>query len=83
VVETVGYFNVAYLHSDDLDWLTRLKGSGISIGRLEEVLLMRRIHQTNLSHSLEGRETKTRDRLRFLKEAIDRKRHAQSLAKAN
>jgi glycosyltransferase involved in cell wall biosynthesis len=80
VIETVGNFNESYMYSEDFDWLIRLKESNIFIAKMEEVLLLRRIHSTNISHSQRGREIKTHDRLLLLKEAMDRKRKAQSAA---
>jgi glycosyltransferase involved in cell wall biosynthesis len=80
VLETVGNFNASYLYSDDFDWLIRLKESNISIGKMEKILHLRRIHLSNLSHNPEGRVIKTHSRIRLLKETIDRRRKADRFA---
>jgi len=81
VFEKIGNFNTSYSYGvDDLDWLIRLKESDIAIATMEDVQLLRRIHKHNMSHNPEGHTIKTHGRIRLLKEAIDRKRKADSSA---
>ena len=77
--EKVGYFNVSYSYGvEDLDWLIRLKETNIPIAIMQDVLLLRRIHLNNMSHNPAGHCIKNRGRILLMKEAIDRKRKAQS-----
>jgi glycosyltransferase involved in cell wall biosynthesis len=77
VFETVGQFNTSNQRGDNIDWLIRLNELKLIVYRMPEVLLLRRIHSNNLSQKY---ELKNQARLRFLKEAIDRKRKTQSSA---
>lgn len=77
VFETVGQFNTSNQYGDNIDWLIRLKELKLLFYIMPEVLLLRRIHSSNLSQK---DELKNRARLRFLKEAIDRKRITDSSA---
>jgi glycosyltransferase involved in cell wall biosynthesis len=49
VFETVGGFDPRYRCGSDTDWFFRAKDAGIGVGFLQEVLLLRRIHDANLS----------------------------------
>jgi glycosyltransferase involved in cell wall biosynthesis len=54
----------------DVDWTLRANALGVSMGLVEQVLLYRRVHDTNLSYTLDG----PRIRLGALRAAIGRKR---------
>jgi glycosyltransferase involved in cell wall biosynthesis len=69
--EAVGQFNCMYRLGEDLEWLFRLKESGKAVGSLAETVLLRRVHESNISHN-QSRQAQIR--LRMLKESIDRKR---------
>lgn len=45
----VGTLDTGVRYSDVREWLHRAKGMGITVGRLERVLVHRRIHSNNLS----------------------------------
>lgn len=77
VFDTVGQFNTSNQRGDNIDWLIRLNELKIIIYNMPEVLLLRRIHSNNMSQK---HELKNQARLRFLKEAIDRKRKTQNSA---
>ena len=75
VFDRIGPFNPKYLLSDDLEWVVRLTEAGISIGLVEETYLRRRIHSTNIS---KNQNTMARERVRILKEHMDRRRAISS-----
>ena len=71
--EAVGNFNPTYKQGQDLEWFFRVKESGIPIGNIPDTVLLRRIHENNISHNQNG---SVQARLRMLKESIERKRGA-------
>ena len=77
VFERVGQFNTSNKRGDNIDWLIRLNELKLMYYKMPEVLLLRRIHSNNISQKC---ELEIQARLRFLKEAIDRKRKTQNSA---
>ena len=75
--ETVDKFNPTYLQGEDTEWFIRVQESGIPVSRLAETVLLRRIHESNISHN---QSTVMHIEFRILKESIDRKRKTQSSA---
>jgi glycosyltransferase involved in cell wall biosynthesis len=70
--DTVGQFNPAIKHADDTEWFLRTSEHGAAMELLPDVLLYRRLHQTNLSRL---RASNSRDQyLQILKTALDRRR---------
>jgi glycosyltransferase involved in cell wall biosynthesis len=51
VFERVGGFDPRYPCGSDTDWFFRAKDAGIALGFLGEILLLRRVHDANLSAS--------------------------------
>lgn len=70
VFEQVGGFDPSYRIGSDFEWVVRAKDAGISMVILSEILLHRRIHDSNLSHQTQARYASL---LRMFKESIDRK----------
>ena len=71
VLERIGGFDPSYRHDNDLDWFLRAKDAGWASVILPETLLLRRIHQNNLSH--DDRALRT-EGLRAFKASVDRQR---------
>jgi glycosyltransferase involved in cell wall biosynthesis len=69
----VGEFNPVYSQGQDLEWFIRVKESGIPVRSHAETVLLRRIHESNISHN---QSKLAEGRLRMLKESIDRRRSA-------
>ncbi|MDR3410843.1 MAG: glycosyltransferase family A protein [Formivibrio sp.] len=69
--DTVGLFNPSYLQGEDLEWFFRIKEPHIPIISMEETVVLRRIHASNISHN---QSTQAQMRLRMMKESLDRKR---------
>lgn len=70
VFEQLGGFNPSYRIGSDFEWVLRAKDAGIFMVILPEILLHRRIHDSNLSHQTQSRYASL---LRMFKESIDRK----------
>ncbi len=52
IFQTVGLFDPQYDIGCDADWFARLKDSNIAIKILDDVLLRKRLHRTNLSNNV-------------------------------
>ena len=50
-LEAVGPFDPAYRRGEDWEWLNRARRMGFESVLCDEVLLLRRLHKTNLSHN--------------------------------
>jgi glycosyltransferase involved in cell wall biosynthesis len=76
---TVGQFNAAVNRADDTDWFLRASESGAVMEMLPDVLLYRRLHQTNISRV---RAANSREQyLLMLKATLDRRRRQNPVAK--
>jgi glycosyltransferase involved in cell wall biosynthesis len=69
VFSQVGDFDPSYSVAHDFDWITRAKDLGVPITILPDVLMQRRIHETNMSHDTQARRE---NMLRLIKASIDR-----------
>jgi len=49
VFTRIGAFDTMYRWSDDTDWFLRAREASIPMAILDEVLLLRRVHQANAS----------------------------------
>ncbi len=49
VLERIGVFDVRYRHANDSDWFFRARDAGVAMGILPRVLLIKRMHTSNLS----------------------------------
>lgn len=72
VFSSVGGFDPRFGVTEDFEWFTRAKDAGIPMAILSEVLLLRRIHEANIS--LVRFEEHAAKRLLIFKESIERKR---------
>lgn len=70
--EKVGYFDSRWKVGEFIDWLVKAKEIGLNIETVNDVLLLRRIHKTNIG--VREREAGRSDYLKIVKEALDRKR---------
>ncbi len=71
VFDLVGPFDPTFRIGEDVDWLFRVWDHGIEIGVLDEVVLLRRLHDANLTHDA---KSVTRSLARALRARIERKR---------
>lgn len=72
--DTVGRFNPALRHGNDTDWFLRAVEQSAVIELLPEVLVYRRLHDSNRSRLLAA--TSRREYLRIVKASLDRRRYA-------
>jgi len=70
--DTVGCFNDALRHADSTDWFLRAAEHGAVSELLPDVLVYRRIHQSNLSRRMASFSKD--EYLQLLKQVIDRRR---------
>lgn len=73
VFDAVGSFDERLRVSDDVDWVLRATEAGIVMAVVNDVVLHRRAHDTNISRDEAGRR---RDHFLLLKARIDRRRAA-------
>ena len=72
VFERVGPFDAAIRHGDSTDWFLRVAEQGAVIELLPDVLVYRRLHQSNLTRRIAAR---ARDEyLQLVKRSLDRRR---------
>jgi glycosyltransferase involved in cell wall biosynthesis len=70
--ETVGHFNIALRHADSTDWFLRVIEHGGVIDLLPDVLVYRRIHQSNLSRRMAS--ASRQEYVELVKATLDRRR---------
>lgn len=76
--ERIGQFNPALSLGEDTEWFLRAAEHGTDMELLPDVLVYRRLHQTNLSLELGTRGMDTASRkalLQIIKTSLDRRRH--------
>ncbi len=71
VFDTVGCFNRDFKTGSDSDWFFRAKDMNIPMAVINEVLLHRRVHQTNQSIHVKQAHT---EMLKLIRESIHRKK---------
>lgn len=69
--DRLGKFDGSLQIANDVDWFTRATDQNIATAVLPQVLLHKRVHDTNLSMNV---EVNNRDLLKLLKASLDRKR---------
>jgi glycosyltransferase involved in cell wall biosynthesis len=70
--ETVGKFNTSLRHADSTDWFLRATDRGAVMELLGDVLVYRRLHQSNLSRQMAS--ISRGEYLNVVKTALDRRR---------
>lgn len=69
--DRIGCFDTSFPHADDLDWFIRLREAGLAMAVMKEVMLLRRIHTSNMSSN---QKEVVQNTLRVMKAHIDRRR---------
>jgi glycosyltransferase involved in cell wall biosynthesis len=75
VFETVGMFDETLSFGDDTDWMARVQDAGIGSARLNDLVLLRRLHAT--STMAQHRQLARSELLRVVKASIHRKRSSR------
>ncbi|HET8651946.1 MAG TPA: glycosyltransferase family A protein [Gaiellaceae bacterium] len=73
VLEELGGFDPSYLYAEDRDLFVRMREHGVKIEVLEDVVLHKRLHGSNMTLN----PPETHPLLRSLKEKLDRERTAR------
>jgi glycosyltransferase involved in cell wall biosynthesis len=76
VLDSVGGYNVEYRMSETMEWLGRMTTAGLRVDVIDDVLVDRRLHGTNVSYQRQGLQ---QGLLRSLRERLDAKREAGSI----
>jgi len=74
VFEEIGGFDPTYQHANDIDFHLRAMDAGVAVGRVDELLLHRRIHDSNLSHDRAPGSPLSSEMFQALRASIARKR---------
>jgi GT2 family glycosyltransferase len=69
--ERVGAFDPSLPIGEDTDWVVRATGLGVTMAIVPQVLLMRRLHEANLSST---RSPAKKEMMQILRASIGRKR---------
>lgn len=76
--DEVGFFEEQWEISSDIEWFRRVADAGVLHAVLPEVLLWRRIHDTNLSYRPPDPQAFPKELLTILKRSLDRRRAARA-----
>lgn len=76
IFQQIGAFDERYRYSDDADWFLRAKDAGVPMAIVPEVLIYKRIHATNLSHT----PAMTQETLRAVHASVQRQRQIRMKA---
>lgn len=79
IFDQVGGFDERYRYSDDTDWFLRAKDAAIPFAIVPEVLLYKRVHATNLSHT----PAMAQETVRAFHASVQRQRQAQQQGVVN
>lgn len=73
--EKVGGFSSEWAMASDIDWFARLKDSGCSLGTIPDVVIHKRMHDSNLSLGRISADVLNPELLRLLRNSIHRQRN--------
>ena len=76
VFDQIGVFDPSYELVLDVDWFARLKDAGLELARIPQVVLEKRVHPGNLSHSQP--DLYHREMVRALRDSAARQRAARA-----
>lgn len=77
--DRIGWFEDRWAIAGDVDWFARLIDSKAPVAMLEDVVLEKRVHSTNLSYTAARTPVVRREILGALRESIHRKRERGQL----
>jgi len=70
--DRVGYFDARWKNGESVDWLFRAKEAGLNFGIVDDVLVKRRIHETNKGALASS--TNKSEYLKIIRESLARRR---------
>jgi glycosyltransferase involved in cell wall biosynthesis len=71
--DQVGKFDESMMHAADMDWFSRAKDRRIPMAYLEETLMLKRVHDSNVTTQVQLNHAEL---LQVIKRTVDRKRTA-------
>ena len=71
--EKVGYFDSRWENGESIDWLFKAKEAGLNFGIVDDVLVKRRIHETN--KGVLASSTSKREYLKIIRESLARRKN--------
>jgi glycosyltransferase involved in cell wall biosynthesis len=71
VIDAIGGYNADYRLTENMEWLGRMRAANLRIDVLDEVLVDRRLHGTNLSYERKGLQ---QGLLRSLRDRVEERR---------
>ena len=71
--EKVGYFDSRWENGESIDWLFKAKKAGLNFGIVDDVLVKRRIHETN--KGVLASSTSKREYLKIIRESLARRKN--------
>ena len=75
VFARIGGFDPRFVPAEDSEWFFRAKDAGVPMGVIPEVLLHKRVHDSNLSHHTEASQPRL---LEIVRASIERQRKRSS-----
>ncbi len=75
IFRKIGCFDQTYKYGNDYDWFLKAIDKKLPYHILDEVILLKRIHDCNESYNIDGM---TLDMLRYLRQSVYRKRQIQN-----
>jgi glycosyltransferase involved in cell wall biosynthesis len=75
--QQVGNFNPELSNANDIDWCFRAKDAGIKMGIINQCLVRRRIHESNLSHRRSRGSNSVQEMFRVVRASTRRKRESK------
>ena len=75
VFEKVGVFDISHKNAKEIDWLFRAKENGIIIEKNKSIVLLRRLHDANMSYNIKA---KSSDFMNVVRSSIARKKAQRS-----
>lgn len=73
-LDRVGPFGTEWAIASDVDWFARAKDAGLELGVVPEIVLLKRVHDSNLSYFAAG--SFNEEVVLLLKRSLDRRRTA-------
>ena len=71
--EKVGYFDTRFKNIEFVDWINKAKEIGLKIETLNDILVFRRIHETNVG--VMDRDNSRSDYFKIIKESLNKKKN--------
>ena len=77
VFDRIGWFEDRWAIAGDVDWFARLVDAGVPTAMLDDVVIEKRVHQSNLSYTAARAPAYRREILEALRDSVHRKRNRE------